>query len=104
MEKENIVISVGAINPLKRYDFIVDTLGKVKKYIRPTLVLIGNAVNLEYMRSLEHLAKKNKVKQALFIASPGVGGAKGSACSFLVDFGILGINFTGIAIYLVIAT
>jgi len=61
-KKENIVVSVGAINPLKGYDFIVETLGKIKKNIRPTLVIIGNAVNLEYVRSLESLAKVNKVK------------------------------------------
>ena len=61
-KKENIVVSVGAINPLKGYDFIVETLGKVNKHIRPTLVIIGNAVNLEYMSFLERLAKTNKVK------------------------------------------
>jgi glycosyltransferase involved in cell wall biosynthesis len=56
--KQNQVLSVGAINKLKRYDFLINVVSKVNLSIRPTLVLVGNGGEtsyIQYLRKLAHL-------------------------------------------------
>ncbi|MGH9319877.1 MAG: glycosyltransferase family 4 protein [Vicinamibacteria bacterium] len=54
-ERDNLVLSVGAVSPLKGYDFLVESIGKIVSGNRPRLVVIGNtasAAEVEYLRRL----------------------------------------------------
>ena len=56
--KINQVICVGAINKYKRQDFLVDVVGQISLEIRPSLLLVGNGFNKEYLRFMKNKAKK----------------------------------------------
>lgn len=56
------VICVGAINKLKRQDFIVRSLSNIPHKIRPNLVLVCNGKDDEYLREILDLATGLKVK------------------------------------------
>lgn len=45
VQRENFVLSVGAIGPLKGYDFILEALGAVPSQLRPPLVIVGNTAS-----------------------------------------------------------
>ncbi len=55
--KENQVICIGAINKIKNQYFLVEVLAKVEKNIRPTLMLLGNGFNAEYLELIRNKAK-----------------------------------------------
>lgn len=55
-EKKNQVISVGAINKLKRYEFLVQVLSKVSSKIRPKLLIVGNGGDISYINHLRQMA------------------------------------------------
>lgn len=59
--KLNQVISVGSINKLKGYEFLVRVISKVDKTNRPNLVLVGNGVDKNYMSTLKNLAAQLEV-------------------------------------------
>ena len=50
------VISVGAINPLKGYEFLIKALCFVKKELRPILVIIGNSTDRVYLKKIREFA------------------------------------------------
>ncbi len=61
LERENFVLSVGAITPLKGYDFLVGALGQMAALDRPKLVLVGNVASTPEKNYLNELAKSNGV-------------------------------------------
>lgn len=62
VEKNNQVISVGAINKLKGYEFLLRVISKINQEIRPTLVIVGNGTDQEYVTNLRRMAKEINVK------------------------------------------
>lgn len=60
-KKRNQVISVGAINKLKRYDFLINVVGLIDRVERPELIIIGNGSNKDYLQSIKFLAKSREV-------------------------------------------
>ena len=60
--REDFVLSVGAVSPLKGYDFIVHALGKVPAKARPRLVIVGNTASGGERRYLEALAQDQGVR------------------------------------------
>lgn len=62
IQKENYVLSVGACNPPKGYDFIVKSLSHINQKIRPKFIIISNSVDLRWKKYLEKLAVQNGVE------------------------------------------
>lgn len=62
LEKQNFVLSVGAVAPLKGYDFIVQSLGHLPSTERPELVIVGNTASHGETRYLEHMAAQHGVR------------------------------------------
>lgn len=62
LKKRNQIISVGAINKLKGFEFLVHVVSKISASKRPTLVLVGNGGNKQYIAFLNRLAEKLEVK------------------------------------------
>lgn len=58
LEKENYAVSVGAVNPLKGYDFIIQALGHVPACQRPSLRIIGNTASQAEVNYLNALARQ----------------------------------------------
>lgn len=56
------VLSVGAIQPHKGFDFLVESLGLISEEIRPPLYLIGNMENPREQNLLQTLAKEKGVE------------------------------------------
>lgn len=55
--KEHNVISVGAINPLKGFDLLVKAIAAININSRPSLTLVGNGGNQEYILQLYKQAR-----------------------------------------------
>jgi len=60
--KENFVLSVGALHPLKGYDFLIEALGRIPISSRPPLRLIGNAEHERERSYLTALARQHNVE------------------------------------------
>jgi glycosyltransferase involved in cell wall biosynthesis len=60
--KSSYVLSVGAIQPHKGFDFLIESLGCVPKRTRPTLRLIGNVGNPGEQQLLATLAARHGVE------------------------------------------
>jgi glycosyltransferase involved in cell wall biosynthesis len=58
-EKEDMVVSVGALYPLKAHDFIIRSLARIEGARRPRLVLVGNGIQ---RKDLETLASSSGVR------------------------------------------
>lgn len=61
VKKKNQIISVGAINKLKGYEFILQVVSKINKSLRPKLVIVGNGADVKYLINLKELARKLNV-------------------------------------------
>src|SRR5262249_11890687 len=61
MPRRNFVLSVGAISPLKGFDFLIEALSRVPETLRPALVLVGNTASQGEKRFLEQLARARDV-------------------------------------------
>lgn len=59
--KRNQVISVGAINRLKRFEYLIYVIGNVPQRYRPNLIIIGNGSNPKYELYLRNLSSELKV-------------------------------------------
>ncbi len=59
--KDSYVLSVGAIQPHKGYDFLIDSFSYMDKRSRPSLHLVGNMKNSSEMDALESLAREKDV-------------------------------------------
>ena len=55
------VLSVGAIQPHKGFDFLISSFGQIDEKVRPPLYLIGNMENPAEQNRLQMLAKENGV-------------------------------------------
>jgi glycosyltransferase involved in cell wall biosynthesis len=60
-EMGKYVLSVGAIQPHKGYDFLITSFGQIDKSLRPPLYLIGNVENYSEQDRLQALADANGV-------------------------------------------
>ena len=56
------IISVGAINALKGFEFIINSIALVEKNIRPGLMIIGNSIDKVYSKKIEEIAINKNVK------------------------------------------
>ncbi len=65
--KVNQVISVGAINKLKRYEYFIDVLSMMEKSCRPKLVIVGNGGNEEYQNFLTEISEKKGVQLEIIL-------------------------------------
>jgi glycosyltransferase involved in cell wall biosynthesis len=65
---ENFVLSVGAIQPHKGFDFLIESLAYVSRGIRPSLYLIGNMNNPMEQDMLYGLAKEKGVDLHIEVA------------------------------------
>ena len=64
--KQNTIISIGAINGLKGYDFIIKSLGTIKTNSRPNFIVVGNGAKKTYVKNLQYLANKLGVVLNIF--------------------------------------
>lgn len=60
--RENFVLSVGAVSPLKGYDFLIQALGQMNAAIRPPLAIVGNTFSTGEAKYLNGLAAHHGVK------------------------------------------
>jgi len=58
---EDYVLSVGAIQPHKGYDFLIESFSYIDLHLRPSLHLIGNMQNRNEQDVLQALAHEKKV-------------------------------------------
>ncbi len=61
LEKQNFVLSVGSLTPLKGYDFLIESMAKLPAAGRPTLVIVSNFQNPPEKQFLQQLAEKLNV-------------------------------------------
>lgn len=61
LPRESFVLSVGALNPRKGFDFLIRSLALLDAAQRPPLVLVSNAQDTREQQFLEHLATENQV-------------------------------------------
>ncbi|MCM8792617.1 MAG: glycosyltransferase family 4 protein, partial [Candidatus Omnitrophica bacterium] len=69
VNKENVVISVGHLEPRKGHDFLIYVLARISSFLRPRMVIVypyDSEWHKEYGRYLQELAQKNKVEIDLF--------------------------------------
>ena len=62
------VISVGALEPHKGFDFLVRTIGLLAEAVRPELVIVSNWANPGVEKDLRRLARANGVSMRLMVA------------------------------------
>jgi glycosyltransferase involved in cell wall biosynthesis len=62
ISKENFVLSVGQCLPEKGYEFILNSLARIDRSMRPYLVIVSDQGNVNWKRYLESLAIKLDVK------------------------------------------
>ena len=62
LERQNYVISVGAIAPYKGYDFLVRSLACIPANVRPRLILVGNVAKQDEQQYLAQLAAQSGVE------------------------------------------
>ncbi len=58
VEKQNIVLSVGSLTPLKGFDFLIEMMAKLPEANRPVLVIVSNFQNPPEKQYLQQLAEK----------------------------------------------
>ena len=58
---EPYILSVGAIQPHKGFDFLIDSIARIDKRIRPSLKLVGNMQNLREQSFLQAMAQEKEV-------------------------------------------
>jgi glycosyltransferase involved in cell wall biosynthesis len=61
LNKENYVLSVGSINPIKGFDFVIRSLAYVPVEQRPRLIIVGNFSTVDEKSYLEQEALANGV-------------------------------------------
>jgi len=61
LPRKNFVLSIGSIAPIKKHDFVIDSLARINKDIRPNLIIIGNFTSKNYMDNLLERAKSKDV-------------------------------------------
>lgn len=59
--KETFILSVGAIQPHKGFDFVIESLSCLERSVRPGLHLIGNMSSPAYLQALQESANEKGV-------------------------------------------
>ena len=62
VDRENLVLSVGALIANKGYDFLVKSFARIAERIRPPLVIVANSVDRPWRRYIEQLAAQLGVR------------------------------------------
>ena len=62
LAREHFVLSVGAVSPLKGYDFLIESLGCLPPAERPSFVIVGNTASTAETWFLLSLAEERGVK------------------------------------------
>lgn len=61
LPRADFVLSVGAVAPLKGYDFLVQALAQIPSRERPRLLIVGNTASTAEANYLQDLAQQNQV-------------------------------------------
>ena len=61
IQKEDFILSVGAIHGVKGFDFLISSISRIDKKIRPRVLLVGNSCDQKEKEYLTHLALKKGV-------------------------------------------
>jgi glycosyltransferase involved in cell wall biosynthesis len=61
LDQQPFVLSVGAVSPMKGYDFLIQALSHLPGSIRPGLVVVGNAASQAEILFLKEMAGKASV-------------------------------------------
>lgn len=61
LPRENFVLSVGAVAPLKGYDFLLQAVSQISAPQRPRLVIVGNTASAGETNFLRRLAEQSEV-------------------------------------------
>lgn len=67
LERQNFVLSVGAVSPLKGYDFLIEALALLPIGRRPRLVIVGNTASAGEMVYLRGLASSCAVQMEICV-------------------------------------
>ena len=62
LKRDNYVLSVGTCIPPKGYDFVIRSISRIPKDIRPELVIVGNSSDELWVEYLKNLAEEKNVK------------------------------------------
>lgn len=62
LQRENFVVSVGMLNPVKGFDFVIQSLSRIAARSRPRLVLVSNSRSEDEARYLDDLATQHQVE------------------------------------------
>ncbi len=65
--KTNQVLSIGSVNSIKGYEFIINSLSLIKKEFRPKLLIIGNSVDKLYLEKIKNLSQLKQVSMEIKI-------------------------------------
>lgn len=65
-ERKNQIISVGSINKLKNQMFILQVVAKIPIKMRPSVVLVGNGGDKNYVKTLLDYAEINYIKLNIY--------------------------------------
>lgn len=65
VEKEEFVISVGAMTPRKGFDFLIESLARLPTFKRPLLKIASNGGIAEERSYIQSLAKENEIELQL---------------------------------------
>ena len=66
-KKLNQVLSLGSINSIKGYEFIINSISLIKKDVRPNLLIIGNSVDKLFLENIKKLSTSKQVKMEIRI-------------------------------------
>lgn len=61
LSRENFVLSVGAVSPLKAFDFLIRAVAQIPVLHRPRFVIVGNTASTAERNFLLRLAEQNEV-------------------------------------------
>lgn len=62
LERENLVVAVGALTPLKGFDFIIRSLAFIPEDVRPSLIVASNYQEAQEKQYCEDLASQSGVR------------------------------------------
>jgi glycosyltransferase involved in cell wall biosynthesis len=70
LPRENFVLSVGALNPHKGFDFLIESLAFLETAQRPQLVIVSNFQDARERQFLERLAAEKQVRVTFKVMIP----------------------------------
>ena len=66
-KKMNQILSLGSINSIKGYEFIINSISLIKKDVRPNLLIIGNSVDKLFLENIKKLSTSKQVEMEIKI-------------------------------------